>query len=87
MSKLAEQNFQLQQLLSRVLAAPPTSFTGHDIKLAWACGLMGLRAVARLRPNPKAERWLPLLAHWRTSNPGGVNHAAIDAHCRALRIG
>ena len=48
---------------------------------------MGLRAVARIRRNPNAERWLPLLAHWLTSNPGGAKHAAIKAHCRALRIG
>lgn len=52
MSKPAEQNFLLQRLLSRVLAAPPTNFTGHDKKLAWACDYMGLHAVARLHPNP-----------------------------------
>ena len=87
MIETTAQHFPLQRLLSRVVAAPHTSFTGHDLKLAWACGCMGLRAVARIRPNPNAERWLPLLAHWLTSNPGGVNRAAIDAHRRALRIG
>ena len=86
MTEPAERDFLLKRLLSRVLAAPPTSFTGHDLKLAWACGCMGLRAVARIRANPNAEQWLPLLVHWLTSNPDGVNPAAIEAHCRTLQI-